>query len=426
MRKLLNRTLTYYSGFALLMLLLATPFFYWISQRLHLEDVDEAIELRRQEFYAADHLNHLNGDDLIKWNSFNRDIKILPDTVTASKGHIIQQVFYDVLADEWEPYRVLYENIRIEGNSAVLMIRINLIESEDLMQGALVIFVVILLILLAGFVITTKVISVRLWKPFYQTLNDIRAFDIERREVPDFVESRTFEFMQLNRALKNLISQNIKAFDLEKEFTQNASHELQTPLAIFQSKLDLLLQTRQLNADQAVILQQLYDASSRLLRINKNLLLLSKIEHRQFSRKELVNVKEAIEEVLPWFKEQAEEKELLIDLVIHGDDVVIEANKGLTEILINNLFMNAIRHNVRNGRIRVTLSHEQLSLANTGGDEPLNKENMFLRFSTNRESHRGSGLGLAIVKSIAILNEWDVSYHFRDNFHLFSVRFSKF
>lgn len=422
MRKLLNQTMIYYSGFAFLMLLLATPFFYWISQRLHLDDVDEAILLRKQEFYAAAHLNQLKDDDIVKWNRFNRDIKILPDTVTAAKRRIIQQVFYDALADEWEPYRVLYEDISIGGKPAVLMIRINLIESEDLMQGTVVIFLVILLILLAGFVLTTKVISVRLWKPFYCTLRSIEAFDIEARTEPDFAESKTFEFVQLNSVLKKLISQNINAFEREKEFTQNASHELQTPLAIFQSKLDLLLQNPHLNADQALILQQLYEASSRLLRINKNLLLLTKIEHRQFSEKERVNIKKVIEEVLPYFSEQAQEKELHID-VVYGDDVFIEANRGLTEILINNLFMNAIRHNKQRGCIRVMLMPHTLMLENTGVDRALNKEDMFQRFSANGERHHGSGLGLAIVKKIATLNDWNVSYHFHDNLHIFSVFF---
>lgn len=422
MKKLLNRTLIYYSVFAVLMLLLATPFFYWMSQKLHVDDVDEAIRLREKEFLAKPKWNRLSEEDIEKWNEFNRDIKILPDTSKVTKGKIIDKVFYDALDDEWEPYRLLYRDIQTDESKSVLMIRINLIESEDLMQATGIIFLAILLILLVGFVLVTRVVSGKLWSPFYQTLHLIEAFDIEQKNKPHFPDTKTLEFHKLKLALEELITENIKAFEREKEFTQNASHELQTPLAIFQSKLDILLQNPDLTEEQAIILQQLYHASARLLRINKNLLLLSKIEHKPFSHTEPLSIEKMITDVLPYFEEQAVDKTLNIEWHCK-EEVSFEANKGLTEILVNNLFMNAIRHNVSNGHIYIRLTRNMLTIKNSGITEPLDEQNIFQRFSSGTRHSHSSGLGLAIVKKIAELNHWQIAYNFENNEHIFSVTF---
>lgn len=425
MKKLLNQTLVYYSAFALLMLLLVTPFFYWLSLKLHIDDVDEAIWLREKEFLAEPKWKNLTEEDIEKWNSFNRDIKILPDTVHMTKGQIIDQIFYDVLADEWEPYRVLYRDFETVDNKAILMIRINLIESADLMQATGIIFLAILVILLVGFVLVTRVVSNKLWSPFYQILHLIEAFDIEQKNKPYFPDTKTLEFYKLRQALERLIWGNIKAYEREKEFTQNASHELQTPLAVFQSKLDILLQDPDLTKHQSVILQQLYEASSRLLRINKNLLLLAKIEYDQFTIKEPLNVKGLIAEVLPYFSEQAEEKQLTITADM-PDNILIEANKGLTEIMINNLLMNAIRHNVKNGNIDIRLSENSLIVKNSGVEVALNDQNIFQRFTKNSVQAHSSGLGLALVKKISNINNWQVNYYFEKSIHIFSISFHKF
>lgn len=423
MRKLLNQTLIYYSVFALIMLLLTSPLFYWMSHKLHIDDVDEAIRLREKEFLTEPKWRKLNRIDIDKWNEFNRDIKILPDTSDfVTKGQVIQQVFYDTLNTEWEPYRVLYRDIAISKGKAVLMIKINLIESADLIQSTAIIFIAVLFILLLGFAWLTKIVSGKLWDPFYKTLSQIEVFDIEKNYQEHFNETKTIEFHKLQQVLSKLISENKKAFDREKEFTQNASHELQTPLAVIQSKLDILLQNQDLTVDQARILQQLYDATARLLRINKNLLLLSRIENKHFTPTEKLDLRIIIEEVLPYFEEQSWEKSLDLKWSYSGVSI-ISANKGLTETLVNNLFLNAIRHNVFGGHIIITLDNNHLSIKNSGIDTPLNEKTIFNRFSRGLPHSQSSGLGLAIVKRISEINNWQITYSFMDNNHMFSVRF---
>lgn len=421
MKNLLNRTLLYYSILAFLLLLISAPVFYWFSEKLYVEDVDEAIMLRKEEFFQNS-LPTLKKDDIPTWNRFNRDTYILPDTVKQIKSKIIQQQFYDTLDHEWEPYRVIYCDIKIEGGNYVLMKRLDLVESEDLIRTTGMLYLIILVVLLSGFIIVSKIVSSRLWKPFYQSLSLIQQFNIEKLRTPEFTATKTKEFQELNEALENLIAQNIKAFQAQKEFTENAAHELQTPLAVFHSKLDMLLQDTSLTEKQATIIQQLYEAISKLSRLNKNLLLLAKIENNQFTEKEKISIANLVNEVLPYFAEQAEEKQIHIKSDIQ-QDIHIEAVAGLTEILVNNLLLNAISHNIHNGSIHIQIRDNVLSISNTGSDESLQAAKLFKRFSKGSANPESNGLGLAIVRKIADVNGWTVNYTYCEKYHTFSVKF---
>jgi signal transduction histidine kinase len=421
MKKLLTKTLSYYTIFASLMLLLTSPVFYFLSEKLYIDDVDEAIHLRKIEF-VQNNLPALTVKEIPVWNKFNRDIHLLNDTVSEKKEVIIDRFFYDTLDVEWEPYRVLYSDIKIENRPYTMMIRLNLVESEDLMKTTALLYIITLIVLLVVIIIVSKIISDRLWKPFYETLLVINDFNIEQHLLPPFTSGNTKEFEQLNHALQKLIEQNIMAYQTQKEFTENASHELQTPLAVFQSKLDLLLQNPSLTEEQALIIQQLYEASSRLSKTNKNLLLLAKIENKVFTQKENISIDRLINEVLPYFGEQAEEKEIS-STVRFENPLVVFAHKGLSEILINNLLLNAIRHNSEKGKILIHLKNNELIISNTGNGEALQNDKLFKRFSKISENAHSSGLGLAIVDQICKLNGWKVTYYFENNLHHFSISF---
>jgi signal transduction histidine kinase len=422
MNRLLNKTLLYYTFFATIILLLSAPFFYWMMEKLYTDDVDEAIVLRKKEF-ETNNQQTLHITDIPVWNKFNRDIRILPDTVVSKpKDSIIQQTFYDALVPEWEPYRVLYTNVKIEGQSFVLMIQLNLVESEDLIKTIIWIYLGILFALLLVIFFITRFISNRLWKPFYDTLKKIDQFNIEQHTSPEFSVTNVKEFEQLNAGLEKLIQGNLQSYASQKSFTQNAAHELQTPLAIFQSKLDLLLQDTSLTQPQATIVQSLYEATSRLTRINKNLLLLAKIENNQFAETASFTINELINDVTPYFTEQADSKRLIIEknmeAIVGGN-----ANRGLAEIMINNLFLNAVRHNVEYGKILLSLKDNKFTIANSGTVQSLEETILFKRFGKGSADVRSSGLGLAIVKEICDRYGWQVSYKFEDGLHYFSVSF---
>lgn len=421
MKKLLNKTAYYNAIFSALLILCSAPVFYLMIEKLYIQDVDDALVLRKKEFMLKFQPTLLERE-IIPWNHYNRDILIAPDTLPLS-GMIIQSTFLlDTLDKEWEPYRVLYSPVTIEKNRHLLMVRLSLVESQDLMEAIAILYIVILLVLIAGFFFINKNVSKRIWNPFYKTLHAIEQFNIEHIEAPVLSKTTIQEFNDLNISIQKLISNNIQTYKGQKEFIENAAHELQTPVALFQSKLDLLLQNPSLTREQAQIIQSLYETASKLSRLNKNLLLLTKIENSVFEKNESINLWECINDAWFSFKEQAEAKNIQLD--IYGEsEVMITANRGLVESLLNNLVSNSIRHNPVKGQAVLNLSRNQLILQNTAMNGSLDEQKLFKRFSKSTDQLNGNGLGLAIVASICHKYNWKLSYQYEQSQHYFIITF---
>ena len=419
-KKLLHKTSKVYLLFSVMLLIVSAPLFYYITERLYIEETDETLILHKNEFVKYS-LPTLKTADIQNWNKYNRNIKIEPFK-NSGKDTIFYNSYYDALDAEIEPYRELNSSILIEGNPYTYSARVNLVEKEDLMKSIAILFLLIISLLLVGLFVITKRLSINLWKPFYETLNQIEKFEIDKSNHPKFTETNIEEFNRLNNSIEKLIKKNTSIYHSQREFVENAAHELQTPLAVFQAKIDTLIQNTDFTQEQYKMLSSLNDSVSRLNRLNKNLLLLSKIENDIYTEKQTINLKEAIEKHFDFFTEQAKAKNLIIKTEMK-EAVAVKSNPVLAEILISNLFLNAIRHNVGNGQVLVTLSNHSLTFSNTGQSQTLIADKLFNRFSKSNPSEQGNGLGLAIIKKIADLNNWKISYSFENNFHSFSVAF---
>ena len=420
-RKLLHRTLRSYLLVSVIILMVAAPLFYFVTERLYIQDADEALILRKNEFKRYS-LKELKTSDIPIWNRMNRDVIIEPMTKQGMKERISYQFHFDTLNAENEPYRVLETPIRIENTPYVFSAKINLVETEDLIESILFLFAVTMSLLLVGLYLLTRRLSINLWKPFYTTLNQIEHFKIDGKEIPAFQGSQIEEFERLNQAILRLIERNKIIFDSQREFVENAAHELQTPLAVFQANIDTLVQDTHLTDEHARILEKLNENVSRMNRLNKNLLLLSKIDSIQYTNLEQVSLNEIFQKQSEFFEEQAKAKNIQITMDLMETNSV-DANPVLVEILISNLFMNAIRHNLQNGSIQIELRRKSLTFYNTSESKPLNKERLFQRFSKANSSSEGNGLGLSIISKIANLYSWSVSYEYTENRHIFRVNF---
>lgn len=403
-----------------MLLIVSAPLFYYITERLYIEETDETLILHKNEFVKYS-LPTLKTADIQNWNKYNRNIKIEPFK-NSGKDTIFYNSYYDALDAEIEPYRELNASILIEGNPYTYSARINLVEKEDLMKSIAILFLVIISLLLIGLFVITKRLSINLWRPFYETLNQIEKFEIDKSNHPKFTETNIEEFNRLNNSIEKLITKNTSIYHSQREFIENAAHELQTPLAVFQAKIDTLIQNADFTQEQNKMLSSLNDSVSRLNRLNKNLLLLSKMENDIYNEKQTINLKEAIEKHFDFFTEQAKAKNLIIKTEMN-EAIAVKSNPVLAEILISNLFLNAIRHNVSDGQVLVILSNHSLTFSNTGQSQTLVADKLFNRFSKSNPSEQGNGLGLAIIKKIADLNNWKISYSFANNFHSFSVTF---
>ncbi|ADV45128.1 HAMP domain-containing sensor histidine kinase [Bacteroides helcogenes] len=292
---------------------------------------------------------------------------------------------------------------------------------RDIMKGLMLQFALISCVLGIAIVLMMRFISRRLWIPFDETLKVMEHFHLEDGTLPTLPGSDIKEFDRLNRALNRLMDNSLKSYCMQKEFTENASHELQTPLAVFQSKLDLLLQQPNLTEEQADCIQNLYQTSARLTRLNRNLLLLAKIENSQYKQQDNINVTELLNHLLPTLQDLAQD--ISIRHSFAEPPLIVQGNTTLFESLAYNLFVNAVRHNKPSGgSINIYLIGDELTVSNTSSETALDSHLIFNRFYRPSEKIKGNGLGLSIVKAICDYHGWKIRYDYEDGQHLFTVK----
>ncbi|HTH58201.1 MAG TPA: HAMP domain-containing sensor histidine kinase [Cyclobacteriaceae bacterium] len=423
-QNLLTKTLRWYIVFAVIILLVTAPIFYFVTQRLYIDEANETLKLHKKEFVRY-HLPTLKLDSIDTWNRYNRDEKILPrhPKHRKDKKDKFSTVFhFDELSHENEPYRVITSPIIIEGKPFTYTSKINLVEREDMMKSVAYLFLGLISAMLIGLYFITKVMSVRLWRPFYNALDHLEKFEVDKVTKTNLSQTTINEFARLNQAIEGLIQKNTSIYNVQKEFIENAAHELQTPLAVIQGKLEALFQQSSLTQSQSEVLEKLNESVSRLARLNKNLLLLSRIEHDQFSTSEQLSINALLKKHFEFFAEQAAAKNIRITLN-ENTEVSVNTNPVLAEVLLNNLMFNAIRHNLPSGTIVINLEERHLSISNSGTSTALPQEKIFDRFSKINPSTQGSGLGLAIIKKIVDLNRWAIHYHFKNDLHTFTIAF---
>ncbi|MFV8376957.1 hypothetical protein ACNQGC_16740 [Flavobacterium sp. GSP11] len=215
-KKLLHTTLKYYILFSLIVMLFAAPLFFFITQLLYLHETDEALILQKEEFELL-YAPQLRDKDVAVWNKLNRDIKIEKVQKIISRDTLYSHSYYNNLDKENEPYRVLNAPVTINNMSYLFSARINLVDNEDFIISILMVFTMIILILLIGLFSITKRLSIRLWKPFYDTLEQIEKFEIDKSSHPKFVANTIEEFNRLNQAINNLIEKNTRIYKSQKE-----------------------------------------------------------------------------------------------------------------------------------------------------------------------------------------------------------------
>lgn len=292
----------------------------------------------------------------------------------------------------------------------------NMIESDDVREAVISILLWILGLQVLGAVGIGFVVSGPLFKPFRNTLKRIQNFQINEEEYLKAEPTNVKEFRDLNTFIEEMTKKAVSDFNNLKEFAENASHELQTPLAIAKGKLELLTETN-LNEQQYSYVEKLETTLNKLSRLNDSLALLTKIENHEFSSNETVNLSKIIKDGIDAFQELITLNNLNLVTNI-SDSVMVTIHPSLTEIMWSNLFRNAINHNIQNGEINISLNTDYLEISNTGKELNTEAVTLFERFKKGEQSSESIGLGLSIVKRIADQNELQISYTTEKNRHI--------
>ncbi|MFI1744054.1 sensor histidine kinase [Thalassobellus sediminis] len=277
-----------------------------------------------------------------------------------------------------------------------------------------------LLLALSTFMVKKFVLK-NTWKPFYQLLNYLNNFRLDKSNSQELSKTNIEEFTLLNESVQKLLNTNVDIFNSQKQFIENASHELQTPIAIGINKLELLAESPDLSSDQLKKIGNIIESFQRLSGLNKSLLLLSKIENKQFISKESLSFNNILSRIKQDFLDYSEFQKIKITYLKEGD-WEFNMNKNLAEILIVNLIKNAIIHNKKeHGEVIIKLTSSYFTIENTSDIPRINAKNLFQRFNKNTSSKTSTGLGLAIVKAIAEVSNLSVTYSYNNN-HIFKVK----
>ena len=321
-----------------------------------------------------------------------------------------------------ENNRKLQSFLRTENGNYKIEIHDVIVERDDIFQSVFDSQTWLFVILGVVMVISSFLISRWMFRPFNQTLDKIRNFNIKSMQATSLGKTGIKEFDILNGFINQMTEKVSADYKNLKEFTENASHELQTPLAITKGKLELLLQQENLTQEQIDLIESSYASITHMTKLNKSLTLLSKIENEEFSNKESINISTELNKALADFDDLIKLKNLDLQSDIQKD-VFLKNDKTLIKVLINNLFQNAIRHNNEGGKMIVELSDNTLKIENTGAKLDIDGDLLFERFKKGVQSEKNTGLGLSIVYKICELSHYKITYNIDSEWHKVSITF---
>ncbi|MBC8173530.1 MAG: HAMP domain-containing histidine kinase [Chitinophagales bacterium] len=416
--KLITKTGIYFTLISLLLFVLGGGIFYYSLQHIIDEEIIEIMEADKEQV-----LRYIQSTGNIPAKSpINADNLIfLPvDVIVAEE--IRDTLLYNSFEDEILPYRELIFPVRVKDQNYAVVIRKLLFESADLIESVIIALVIILPALIILLFIASILLSKRMWTPFYNTLHQLRNYDISKAGPVEFSTTSVDEFKQLNADIKKMTDKMQSDYQNLKEFSENASHEIQTPLAVMRSKLELIMQSETLKEEEIKLIQDAYESVNRLSKLNQSLLLLSKIENRQFHDTADISLKEFIEKKLEHFAEIIQFKNITVEQDLHNG-FTAQMNPYLADILFSNIISNAIRHNTEGGKIIVMLRDKTFTISNTGKALTMPPEKLFERFSKGETSSESPGLGLAIAKQICDTYSFKIDYFFISGMHTITIHF---
>ncbi|MDE3213514.1 MAG: HAMP domain-containing histidine kinase [Bacteroidota bacterium] len=403
-----------------LVLLLSAVFYYFFVKAVLVHQLDKSLKTEQKEITDYVTANHQlpEPSDTREEKEFYAPVSAMQyrrkfSTVSLYDAHRRENVLFRQLA-----FTVLVGNqiYRAEVWKSQE-------ETEDLVKLISLITLGMVIVLLVTLLLVNRLILNRLWEPFFSTLHQIRHFNLSARKDIALEPTRIDEFRELNGAIRQMTHKAFSDYDEIKNFTENASHEIQTPLAIIKSKLELLSQGESINENQMDIIESVSGTVHRLSKLNQSLILLTKLDNRQFSEKETVDIGNLLLRQLNHYEELLLAKKIHLDRQIQVP-TLISFNEALAEILISNLLTNAIKHNISGGTIKASLDGQQLTVSNTGRPLSAPPAVYFERFQKDSISGDSLGLGLSIVKKICDNYNFTLSYRYEDGFHVLKVKWN--
>lgn len=329
-------------------------------------------------------------------------------------------MIYIVEKKETEPARILTTIFRDKhGQYYELSVYTPTIEKQDLMETIFYLLVGLFALLLVAILVINIWVFQQSMKPFYVLLKWLDRFHLGKKNEPLDNPTQITEFRKLNEAVNRFAKHSEEMFEQQKLFIGNASHEIQTPLAVCQNRLEMLLEDETLGEQQIGEILKTYQTLEYVSKLNKSLLLLSKIDNSQFVEVENVSLNDVLRRYVDDYREVYAYRNIQVEIEERGR-FAVRMNETLAVVLVTNLLKNAFVHNIDNGKVRIILDDSVITFSNTGIDRGLDEKRIFERFYQGTKKKEGStGLGLAIVDAVCRQSGLKIRYQFADNWHRF-------
>ena len=420
--KLLNRTSYSYLVLAIPIILISMGVFYFLIRSFNLKHVDDAIKAEHtritKKSIAIEHYfieDELSDELFVKAIAFD---SIIPDQYRTID-------VFDKKEEQYEPFRELICNQKIAGKNYSITIRKSLVENTSLMYSISFAIFILLLLMACTFILLNRLLANRIWAPFKSILDNLSNYHVGNEYVSIKLKLNIDEFKSLDNSIQMMVERINQEYFIQKEFIDIISHEYQTPLAVINNEVELLIQNPNLVEEDLNKIGRISQYVQRLSKMNQSLLLMSRIDNNQFDKTSKVDLASLIQKVLIDKEDQIDHKEIDVEFN-KNQSSFITINANLAEILCANLLQNAIRHNLpKDGLINIELYKDQLIISNTGLEKALNDSDIFKKFYKNSQSKNSIGLGLSIIKSICDNNKITIKYSFhqKTSMHRFTLRF---
>ncbi len=414
--KLVTKTNTYYLIFLLLLAPLMIAADYYLIRYIVNNEVNEILkhESERIKF-------HLVKEGELPRSNYMSDIKPVGKT-SSTLSQYSDTLIFEAYADKLIPYRI-YEFTALVGTERVkITLKHILLEMNELILWLFVITVLILILLATGLFFINQKISKWVWKPFFRNLSKLKNYDITKKNPVHLEPSGINEFEALNKVVTTLMNQVEKDFQNLKEFNENISHEMQTPLAIIRNKMILLLESQNLDEKELQWVQAAYQEVNKLSKIGKSLTLISRIENQEFTRLENIDIRTVVDNIIGNMEEIINFKDL--EMMVKLNPVKMKCDPILTNILFTNLIKNAVQHNQKGGYIQMLLNEKKFEIENAGEVLKTETARLFDRFQKGNTATDTLGLGLAINQKICELYGFQLDYEHHEGKHKFSLLFN--
>ena len=322
---------------------------------------------------------------------------------------------------ETEPARILTTIFRNDaGQYYELSVSTPTIEKQDLRESIFYLLIGLFVILLVTILIINIWVFYRSMKPFYVLLHWLGDYRLGQTHKPLYNPTHTSEFQKLNDTVIRFAQHSEEVFQQQKQFIGNASHEIQTPLAVCRNRLEMLMEDETLTEQQLGEIIKTYETLEYVSKLNKSLLLLSKIDNHQYSETSKVCLNDVLHSLIPDFEEVYAFKEVSLSLEENAR-LCADMNEVLATVLMTNLLKNAFVHNVEDGSIRITINRDSICFSNTGTLVALDEKRVFERFYQGNKKEGSTGLGLAIANAVCRQFNLELKYVFKDGMHQFWV-----